>query len=114
MWLTRAHVPIAGALAAVSGQDVATAPAPAPVAPKKTCKSALDLIASQNMNLPVHPVFQTILNSVQLKGTIFIPTTKAWDAFFPTMRQRQGNPAAPAMIARYGQILLYHLAKVGM
>eukprot|EP00775_Hariotina_reticulata_P005590 gene5590-5828_t len=101
----------AGALAAVSGQDAATAPAAAPVAPKKTCKTALDLIASQNMNLPVHPVFQNILNSDQLKGTIFIPTTKAWDSFFATMRQRQGNPAAPAMIARYGQILLYHLAK---
>jgi hypothetical protein len=64
------------------------------------------------MNLPVHPVFQNILNSEDLKGTLFIPTTKAWDSFFATMRQRQGNPAAPAMVARYGQILLYHLAKV--
>jgi hypothetical protein len=57
-------------------------------------------------------VFQNILNSQDLKGTIFIPTTKAWDKFFATMRQRQGNPAAPAMVTRYGQILLYHLAKV--
>jgi hypothetical protein len=64
------------------------------------------------MNLPVHPVFQNILNSEDLKGTLFIPTTKAWDSFFATMRQRQGDPAAPAMVARYGQILLYHLAKV--
>jgi hypothetical protein len=79
---------------------------------KTQCKTALDLIASQNMNLPLHPVFQNILNSPDLKGTIFIPTTKAWDKFFATMRQRQGNPAAPAMVARYGQVLLYHLAKV--
>lgn len=79
---------------------------------EKKCKTALDLIASQNTNLPLHPVFQNILNSKDLKGTIFIPTTKAWDKFFATMRQRQGNPAAPAMVTRYGQILLYHLAKV--
>lgn len=78
----------------------------------KKCKTALDLIASQNTNLPLHPVFQNILNSKDLRGTIFIPTTKAWDKFFATMRQRQGNPAAPAMVTRYGQILLYHLAKV--
>jgi hypothetical protein len=79
---------------------------------EEKCRTALDLIASQNMNLPLHPVFQNILNSRDLKGTIFIPTTKAWDRFFATMRQRQGNPAAPAMVARYGQVLLYHLAKV--
>jgi hypothetical protein len=79
---------------------------------EKKCKTALDLIASQNTNLPLHPVFQNILNSKDLKGTVFIPTTKAWDKFFATMRQRQGNPAAPAMVTRYGQILLYHLAKV--
>lgn len=83
-----------------------------PARSRKNCKTALDLIASQNTNLPLHPVFQNILNSQDLKGTIFIPTTKAWDKFFTTMRQRQGNPAAPAMVTRYGQILLYHLAKV--
>jgi len=83
-----------------------------PARKEKTCKTALDLIASQNTNLPLHPVFQNILNSEDLKGTIFIPTTKAWDKFFTTMRQRQGNPASPAMVTRYGQILLYHLAKV--
>jgi hypothetical protein len=83
-----------------------------PARKAKNCKTALDLIASQNTNLPLHPVFQNILNSEDLKGTIFIPTTKAWDKFFATMRQRQGNPAAPAMVTRYGQIMLYHLAKV--
>lgn len=99
----------AGVLVSVYAEDTS---APASAAPAKSCKTALDLIASQNMNLPLHPVFQNILNSEDLKGTIFIPTTKAWDQFFATMRQRQGNPAAPAMVARYGQILLYHLAKV--
>ncbi|WIA11373.1 hypothetical protein OEZ85_011494 [Tetradesmus obliquus] len=103
---------LAGALVSAYAQEAAApAPAAAAAAPAKTCKTALDLIASQNMNLPVHPVFQNILNSEHLKGTLFIPTTKAWDSFFATMRQRQGNPAAPAMVARYGQILLYHLAK---
>ena len=75
------------------------------------CKTPLDLIASQNPNLPMHPVFQEIFNSPSLKGTFFVPTAKAWDAFFATVRQRQGNPEAPAMVARYGQVLLYHLAQ---
>ena len=42
------------------------------------CKTALDLIASQNPQLPMHPVFQEILNSPSLKGTLFVPTAKAW------------------------------------
>lgn len=44
------------------------------------CRSALDLIASQNPQLPMHPVFQEILNSPSLKGTLFVPTAKAWCA----------------------------------
>lgn len=92
--------------------EAADSAAAAQAGPSKNCKTALDLIATQNTNLPLHPVFQNILNSEDLEGTMFIPTTEAWDAFFATMRQRQGNPAAPAMVARYGQILLYHLAKV--
>ena len=75
------------------------------------CKSALDLIASQMPSLPMHPVFQEIFNSPSLKGTFFVPTAKAWDSFFATVRQRQGNPEAPAMVARYGQVMLYHLAQ---
>ena len=42
------------------------------------CKTALDVIASQNPNLPMHPVFQEILNSPSLKGTLFVPTARAW------------------------------------
>ena len=75
------------------------------------CKTPLDLIASQMPNLPMHPVFQEILNSPSLKGTLFVPTAAAWDAFFATVRSRQGNPEAPAMVARYGQVVLYHLAQ---
>lgn len=59
----------------------------------------------------MHPVFQKIFNSRQLKGTVFVPTAKAWDNFFDLLKQRRGNPEAPAMVARYGQILLYHLAQ---
>jgi hypothetical protein len=59
----------------------------------------------------MHPVFQEILNSPSLKGTLFVPTAAAWDAFFSTVRQRHGNPEAPAMVARYGQVMLYHLAQ---
>ncbi|KAF6261657.1 hypothetical protein COO60DRAFT_1500610 [Scenedesmus sp. NREL 46B-D3] len=102
---------LAGVLVAAYAQETAAPPMLTTAPPAQTCRTALDLIASQNMNLPVHPVFQNILNSQNLKGTLFIPTTKAWDSFFTTMRQRQGNPAAPAMVARYGQILLYHLTK---
>lgn len=40
-----------------------------------------------------------------------MPTSKAWNDFFATVRQRQGNPEAPAMVARYGQVMLYHLAQ---
>jgi hypothetical protein len=75
------------------------------------CKTALDLIAAQYPTLPMHPVFQKIFNSDQLQGTLFVPTTEAWDAFFDLLKQRRGNPEAPAMVARYGQILLYHLAQ---
>lgn len=46
-----------------------------------------------------------------LAGTFFVPTGKAWDNFFATVVQRQGNPQAPAMVARYGQVMLYHLAQ---
>jgi hypothetical protein len=77
------------------------------------CKTPLDLIASQNPNLPMHPVFQEILNSPSLKGTFFVPTAKAWDSFFATVRQRQGNPEAPAMVARYGQVGLPLVAPRG-
>jgi hypothetical protein len=56
-------------------------------------------------------VFQEILNSPSLKGTLFVPTARAWDNFFATVRSRQGNPEAPAMVARYGQVVLYHLAQ---
>ena len=75
------------------------------------CKTALDLIASQNPQLPMHIVHQEILNSPSLKGTLFVPTAEAWDKFFATVRQRQGNPEAPAMVSRYGQVMLYHLAQ---
>jgi len=59
----------------------------------------------------MHLVFQKILSSDQLKGTLFVPTRKAWQEFFDLLKQRRGNPEAPAMVARYGQILLYHLAQ---
>lgn len=59
----------------------------------------------------MHIVHQEILNSPSLKGTLFVPTAEAWDKFFTTIRQRQGNPEAPAMVARYGQVMLYHLAQ---
>jgi hypothetical protein len=59
----------------------------------------------------MHPVFQEIFNSPELKGTLFVPTAAAWQAFFTTLAQRGGNPESPALIARYGQVALYHLAQ---
>jgi hypothetical protein len=56
-------------------------------------------------------VFQKIFNSPDLKGTLFVPTQAAWVDFFATLRQRKGNPESPQLIARYGQVMLYHLAQ---
>lgn len=106
---------LAGGQSIVAYAQVANADAAgskASTTPDKTsCRTALDLVASQNMNLPLHPVFQEILNSPDLKGTLFVPTSKAWDQFFSVLRQRRGNPESPAMVARYGQVLLYHLTQ---
>ena len=83
-----------------------------PAAGPVTCKPAVFCPTPYTpyCNLVV-AVFQEILNSPSLRGTFFVPTAKAWDSFFATVRQRQGNPEAPAMVARYGQVMLYHLAQ---
>lgn len=57
------------------------------------CKTALDLIASQNPMLPMHPVFQEVLNSPNLKGTLFVPTARAWCAAAASAAQRSGRHA---------------------
>lgn len=104
-----AATPAAPAAAPAKDADAKDAPAAPP--PAGGCTTALELVARQFGNLPVHPVFQEILRQPGLKGTFLVPTAKAWDDFFRTLRQRQGNPEAPALIARYGQVLLYHLAQ---
>jgi uncharacterized surface protein with fasciclin (FAS1) repeats len=107
-----AATPAAAAPAKVAEEeeDAKTTSAP-PTGGAAGCTTALELVARQYGNLPVHPVFQEILRQPSLKGTFLLPTAKAWDAFFRTMRQRQFNPESPALIARYGQVLLYHLAQ---
>ncbi len=87
-----APVPAAAATVATAGPTTAaataptqtapaTAPAPAdpqPAAPigGQGCKTALEMLASQNPQLPMHPVFQQILSSPKLNGTLFVPTQK--------------------------------------
>lgn len=59
------------------------------------CKTALDLIASQNPMLPMHPVFQEVLNSPNLKGTLFVPTARAWCAAAASAAQRSAAGDTP-------------------
>jgi uncharacterized surface protein with fasciclin (FAS1) repeats len=95
-------------------EEASAAPTAAPSSASSSsagCTTALELVARQFGNLPVHPVFQEILRQPNLKGTFLVPTAKAWDTFFTTMRQRQFNPESAALVARYGQVLLYHLAQ---
>jgi uncharacterized surface protein with fasciclin (FAS1) repeats len=102
---------------AATAAEASAAPAPPPkeakddAPPPEGCTSALALVAKEFPTLPLHPIFQQIMLQPGLKGTFFVPTARAWSDFFTTMRQRQGNPEAPALIARYGQVLLYHLAQ---